>query len=140
MIVFAAMGVKHDEAAYFEETFRETGALENVVMFLNLADDPSIERTITPRVALTVAEYLAFEKDKHVLVIMTDMTNYCEALREVATARGTCRRGRGIPGTCTATSLRCTNGPAASSDQRDRSPRSRSCRCRTTTSPIRSRT
>jgi len=71
-----------------EETFRESGALENVVMFLNLADDPSIERTITPRVALTVAEYLAFERDKHVLVIMTDMTNYCEALREVATCRG----------------------------------------------------
>jgi V/A-type H+-transporting ATPase subunit B len=98
VIVFAAMGVKHDEAAYFEETFRETGALENVVMFLNLADDPSIERTITPRVALTVAEYLAFEKDKHVLVIMTDMTNYCEALREVATARGDVPTRKGYPG------------------------------------------
>ncbi len=98
VIVFAAMGVKHDEAAYFEETFRESGALENVVMFLNLADDPSIERTITPRVALTVAEYLAFERDKHVLVIMTDMTNYCEALREVATARGDVPTRKGYPG------------------------------------------
>ena len=98
VIVFVAMGVKHDDAAYFEETFRESGALENVVMFLNLADDPSIERTITPRVALTVAEYLAFERDKHVLVIMTDMTNYCEALREVATARGDVPTRKGYPG------------------------------------------
>jgi len=97
-IVFVAMGVKHDEAAYFEETFRESGALENAVMFLNLADDPSIERTITPRVALTVAEYLAFERGKHVLVIMTDMTNYCEALREVATARGDVPTRKGYPG------------------------------------------
>jgi len=98
VIVFAAMGVKHDEAAYFEESFRETGALENVVMFLNLADDPSIERTITPRVALTVAEYLAFDLEKHVLVILTDMTNYCEALREVATARGDVPTRKGYPG------------------------------------------
>ncbi|MFQ6117133.1 MAG: V-type ATP synthase subunit B, partial [Candidatus Bipolaricaulia bacterium] len=98
VIVFAAMGVKHDEAAYFEESFRESGALENVVMFLNLADDPSIERTITPRVALTCAEYLAFELEKHVLVILTDMTNYCEALREVATARGDVPTRKGYPG------------------------------------------
>jgi len=98
VIVFAAMGVKHDEAAYFEESFRETGALENVVMFLNLADDPSIERTITPRVALTVAEFLAFDLGKHVLVILTDMTNYCEALREVATARGDVPTRKGYPG------------------------------------------
>jgi len=97
-IVFVAMGVKHDDAAFFEETFRESGALENVVMFLNLADDPSIERTITPRVALTVAEYLAFDRDKHVLVIMTDMTNYCEALREVASARGDVPTRKGYPG------------------------------------------
>jgi V/A-type H+-transporting ATPase subunit B len=98
VIVFAAMGVKHDEAAFFRESFRESGALENVVMFLNLADDPSIERTITPRVALTVAEYLAFDRDKHVLVILTDMTNYCEALREVATARGDVPTRKGYPG------------------------------------------
>ena len=98
VIVFVAMGVKHDDAAYFEETFRESGALENVVMFLNLADDPSIERTITPRVALTVAEYLAFDRGKHVLVVMTDMTNYCEALREVATARGDVPTRKGYPG------------------------------------------
>jgi len=98
VIVFTAMGVKHDEAAYFEESFRETGALENVVMFLNLADDPSIERTITPRIALTVAEHLAFDLEKHVLVILTDMTNYCEALREVATARGDVPTRKGYPG------------------------------------------
>ncbi len=98
VIVFAAMGVKHDEAAFFQESFRESGALENVVTFLNLADDPSIERTITPRVALTVAEYLAFDRDKHVLVILTDMTNYCEALREVATARGDVPTRKGYPG------------------------------------------
>ncbi|MFQ6090692.1 MAG: V-type ATP synthase subunit B, partial [Candidatus Bipolaricaulia bacterium] len=98
VIVFAAMGVKHDEAAYFEESFRETGALENVVMFLNLADDPSIERTITPRIALTVAEHLAFDLEKHVLVILTDITNYCEALREVATARGDVPTRKGYPG------------------------------------------
>ncbi len=98
VIVFAAMGVKHDDATYFEETFRKSGALENVVMFLNLADDPSIERTITPRVALTVAEYLAFDRNKHVLVIMTDMTNYCEALREVASARGDVPTRKGYPG------------------------------------------
>src|SRR5208337_2662360 len=72
-VVFAAMGIKHDDAHFFRSNFEETGALKNVVMYLNLADDPSIERIITPRVALTVAEYLAYDKGKHVLVILTDM-------------------------------------------------------------------
>lgn len=97
-VVFAAMGIKHDDAHFFIQNFEETGALKNVVMFLNLADDPSIERIITPRVALTAAEYLAFDKGLHVLVILTDMTSYCEALREVATARGEVPARKGFPG------------------------------------------
>ncbi len=97
-VVFAAMGIKHDDAFFFLENFEETGALKNVVMYLNLADDPSIERVITPRVALTAAEYLAYEKGKHVLVIMTDMTSYCEALREIANARGEVPARKGFPG------------------------------------------
>lgn len=97
-VVFAAMGIKHDDAAFFINNFEATGALKNVVMFLNLADDPSIERIITPRVALTTAEYLAFEKGKHVLVIMTDVTSYCEALREIGNARGEVPARKGFPG------------------------------------------
>lgn len=97
-IVFAAMGSKHEEAQFFRKDFEESGSLKNVVMFLNLADDPSIERLITPRIALTVAEYLAFEEDMHVLVILTDMTNYCEALREVATSKGEVPSRKGYPG------------------------------------------
>ena len=97
-VVFAAMGIKHDDAFFFINSFEETGAMKNVVMFLNLADDPSIERIITPRVALTTAEFLAFEKCKHVLVILTDMTSYCEALREVANARGEVPARKGFPG------------------------------------------
>ena len=84
-IVFAAMGVKYDVAKFFIDSFEETGVLDNVALFLSLADDPSIERTITPRTALTLAEHLAFDKGKQVLVIMTDMTNYCESLREIST-------------------------------------------------------
>ena len=83
-VVFAAMGVKHDVAQYFIRNFQETGVLENVVLFLSLADAPSVERLMTPRAALTMAEYLAFHENMHVLVIMTDMTNYCEALREIS--------------------------------------------------------
>lgn len=97
-IVFAAMGTKHEEAQFFRNDFEESGSLKNVVMFLNLADDPSIERLITPRIALTVAEHLAFEEDMHVLVILTDMTNYCEALREVATSKGEVPSRKGYPG------------------------------------------
>ncbi len=97
-IVFAAMGVQHDVANLFRRSFEASGALNNVVMFLNLADDPAIERLITPRLALTVAEFLAFDQDRHILVILTDMTNYCEALREVATSKGEVPSRKGYPG------------------------------------------
>ena len=97
-VVFAAMGVKHDVARYFMRSFEESGTLDKVALFLSLADDPSIERLITPRTALTLAEYLAFERDMHVLVIMTDMTNYCESLREISTIRGEIPSRKGYPG------------------------------------------
>jgi V/A-type H+/Na+-transporting ATPase subunit B len=97
-VVFAAMGITNEEALFFRKEFERTGSLENVIMFLNLANDPSIERIITPRIALTAAEYLAYEKDMHVLVILTDMTNYCEALREIAAARSEVPGRRGYPG------------------------------------------
>jgi V/A-type H+-transporting ATPase subunit B len=97
-IVFAAMGVKHDIAAYFRDSFVKSGALTRVAMFLNLADDPPVERLVTPRVALTLAEYLAFERDMNVLVIFTDMTNYCEALRQISNIRGEVPSRKGYPG------------------------------------------
>lgn len=97
-IVFGAMGITHREASFFKESFSHSGALSKVVFFLNLADDPTIERIVTPRCALTAAEYLAFEHDMHVLVILTDMTNYCEALREISTAREEVPGRRGYPG------------------------------------------
>ncbi len=97
-IVFGAMGITHREASFFEQSFSHSGALSKVVFFLNLADDPTIERIVTPRCALTAAEYLAFEHDMHVLVILTDMTNYCEALREISTAREEVPGRRGYPG------------------------------------------
>lgn len=97
-IVFAAMGVKYDVARFFIDSFEQSGVLDNVALFLSLADDPSIERTITPRTALTLAEHLAFTKGKHVLVIMTDMTNYCESLREISTLRGEIPSRKGYPG------------------------------------------
>ena len=98
VMVFATMGVKYDVARFFIESFEASGVLANVVMFLSLADDPSIERLITPRCALTAAEYLAYQCDMHVLVIMTDMTNYCESLREVSTIRGEIPSRKGYPG------------------------------------------
>ena len=97
-VVFAAMGVKHDVARFFTDSFEESGVLDNVALFLSLADDPSIERLITPRTALTLAEYLAFSEGMHVLVIMTDMTNYCESLREISTIRGEIPSRKGYPG------------------------------------------
>lgn len=97
-IVFAAMGVKHDVAAYFRDSFAESGALTRVAMFLNLADDPPVERLVTPRAALTLAEYLAFERQMHVLVILTNMTNYCEALRQISNIRGEVPSRKGYPG------------------------------------------
>lgn len=97
-VVFAAMGITFEEASFFMKDFERTGALERVVAFINLADDPAIERIITPRVALTTAEYLAYEKDMQILVITTDLTNYCEALREIAAARSEVPGRRGYPG------------------------------------------
>jgi V/A-type H+/Na+-transporting ATPase subunit B len=97
-IVFAAMGVKHDVADFFRNSFVESGALTRVAMFLNLADDPPVERLVTPRAALTLAEYLAFEKGMHVLVVLTDMTNYCEALRQISNIRGEVPSRKGYPG------------------------------------------
>lgn len=97
-IVFAAMGVKYDVAEYFKKTFEESGVADHVCMFLNLANDPVVERLITPKVALTAAEYLAFEKGKHILVILTDMTSFAEALREVSSSKGEIPSRKGFPG------------------------------------------
>lgn len=97
-VVFAAMGITNEEAQYFMEDFEKTGALERAVVFLNLAHDPAVERLITPRMALTAAEYLAYEHDMHVLVILTDITNYCEALRQMGAAREEVPGRRGYPG------------------------------------------
>ncbi len=98
VVVFAAMGITNEEAQYFMADFERTGALQRSVVFLNLANDPAVERLVTPRMALTAAEYLAFEKDMHVLVILTDMTNYCESLREIGAAREEIPGRRGYPG------------------------------------------
>ena len=96
--MFAAIGITFEEAQYFVNDFKKTGAIERTVLFTNLANDPAIERIATPRMALTCAEYLAFEKGMHVLVIMTDITNYAEALREVSAARKEVPGRRGYPG------------------------------------------
>ncbi|MDR2111392.1 MAG: V-type ATP synthase subunit B [Spirochaetaceae bacterium] len=98
VVVFCAMGVKYDVARFFLDDFERTGVLANVVVFLSLADAPSLERLVAPRCALTAAEYLAYEKNMHVLVVMTDMTNYCEALREVSSIRGEVPSRKGYPG------------------------------------------
>jgi len=98
VIVFCAMGVKYDVARFFLDVFEHSGVLTNVAVFLSLADAPSLERLVAPRCALTAAEYLAYEKNKHVLVVMTDMTNYCEALREVSSIRGDVPSRKGYPG------------------------------------------
>ena len=98
VIVFAAMGVKNDIADYFRRSFEDSGVMDRVVMFLNLSNDPIIERILTPRCALTVAEYLAFERGMHVLVIMTDITAYCEALREFSSSKGEIPGRKGFPG------------------------------------------
>ncbi len=97
-VIFCGMGVKHDEANFFRKSFEQSGVLKNVTMFLNLADDPAVERLITPRIALTVAEHLAFNEGMHCLVILTDMTNYCEALREVSSSKGEVPSRKGYPG------------------------------------------
>ena len=97
-VVFAAIGITFEESNYFVEEFRRTGAIDRTVLFTNLADDPAVERIATPRMALTAAEYLAFEKDMHVLVILTDITNYAEALREISAANKEVPGRRGYPG------------------------------------------
>lgn len=97
-VVFAAMGITFEEASFFMNSFKETGAIDRAVMFLNLANDPAVERISTPRMALTAAEYLAFEKDMHVLVILTDITNYADSLREISAARKEVPGRRGYPG------------------------------------------
>ena len=97
-IVFAAMGVKYDVAEFFRRTFEESGVSDHVVMFMNLANDPVVERLLTPKVALTAAEYLAFEKGMHILVILTDITSFCEAMREVSSSRGEIPSRKGYPG------------------------------------------
>ena len=97
-IVFGAMGVKHDVADFFRRTFEESGVSDHVVMYLNLANDPVVERLITPKVALTAAEYLAFEKGMHILVILTDITSFCEAMREVSSSKGEIPSRKGYPG------------------------------------------
>ncbi|MBQ3620078.1 MAG: V-type ATP synthase subunit B [Methanosarcinaceae archaeon] len=97
-VVFAAMGITNEEAQHFMEDFEKTGALERAVVFMNLADDPAVERLITPKMALTTAEYLAYEHDMHVLVILTDITNYCEAMRQMGSAREEVPGRRGYPG------------------------------------------
>ncbi|MEM1928195.1 MAG: V-type ATP synthase subunit B [Acidilobaceae archaeon] len=97
-VVFAAIGIKYDDFVFFRKFFEETGALSRVAMFVNLANEPAMLRLVTPRAALTLAEYLAFERDMHVLVILTDMTNYCEALREISAARGEIPGRQGYPG------------------------------------------
>lgn len=97
-VVFAAMGVKNDVADYFRRSFEESGVLQRVVMFLNLSNDPIIERILTPRCALTVAEYLAFEKNMHILIILTDMTSYAEAVREISSSKGEIPARKGYPG------------------------------------------
>lgn len=97
-VVFAAMGITFEEANFFTESFRQTGAIDRTVMFVNLANDPAVERISTPRMALTAAEYLAFEKDMHVLVILTDITNYADSLREISAARKEVPGRRGYPG------------------------------------------
>ncbi len=97
-VVFAAIGITFEEANYFIEDFTRTGAIDRSVLFINLANDPAIERIATPRMALTAAEYLAYEKNMHVLVILTDITNYCEALREISAARKEIPGRRGYPG------------------------------------------
>ncbi len=97
-VVFAAMGVKYDVADFFRRTFEEAGVLDHVAMFVNLADDPVVERLITPRVALTLAEYLAFEQGMNILVVLSDMTSFCEALREVSSSKGEIPSRKGYPG------------------------------------------
>ncbi len=111
-VVFAAIGITFEEAEYFVSEFRRTGAIDRAVLFTNLANDPAVERIATPRMALTAAEYLAFEKDMHVLVILTDITNYADALREISAAKKEVPAAAAIPATFTPTLRQCMSAPA----------------------------
>lgn len=111
-VVFAAMGITFEESDYFVQSFKETGAIDRTVMFVNLANDPAIERIATPKMALTAAEYLAFDRGMHVLVIMTDITNYADALREVSAARKEVPADEAIRVICTQTLQHCMKEPA----------------------------
>jgi len=113
-IVFAAMGVSYANAKFFRDELASSGVLRNVGIFINLADDPPVERLILPRTALTVAEYLAYDLDRHVLVVMTDLTYYTEALREVATAKGDVPARKGYPGYLYSDLARSTSAAGAS--------------------------
>jgi V/A-type H+/Na+-transporting ATPase subunit B len=137
-VVFAAMGITKEEAHHFMADFERTGALERAVVFLNLADDPAVERIITPRLALTTAEYLAFELGMHVLVILTDMTNYCEALRQIGAAREEVPGRRGYPGYMYTDLASIYERAGIIQARRARSPSSRSSPCQVTISPTRS--
>ncbi len=134
-VVFAAIGITFEEADFFITDFKRTGAIDRTVLFLNLANDPAIERIATPRMALTAAEYLAFDCGMHVLVILTDITNYAEALREVSAARKEVPGRRGYPGYCTPTWPPCMNGPVVCWIKKAPSPWCPSCPCRKTTKP-----
>jgi V/A-type H+-transporting ATPase subunit B len=137
-IVFVGIGISHDTAETFRCAMQNSGALAHTAMFLNLASESSTQRLLTPRFALTAAEYLAAEEGRHVLVIMTDMTNYCEALREVSPATARCPAGRDIPAICISTWPLSTSVPAASAAPGARSHNCRSLPCRLKTSAIRS--
>jgi V/A-type H+-transporting ATPase subunit B len=108
------MGVKNDVADMFRRSFEETGVMDNVCMFVNLSDDPIIERIMTPRCALTAAEYLAYEQGMNVLVILTDMTSYCEAIREFSSSKGEIPSRKGYPGYCILIWLLCMKEPVSS--------------------------
>ena len=132
-VVFGAMGITFEEADFFISDFKRTGAIERAVLFINLADDPAIERIATPRTALTAAEYLAFELDMHVLVILTDMTNYAEALREISAARKEVPGRRGYPGYLYTDLATIYERAGRIKARRAQSRRSRSFRCPRTT-------
>lgn len=121
-VVFAGIGLTHADASYARDVLDERSAAGELVLLLNTADDPVIERMLTPRLALTIAEHLAFDGGRHVLVVMTDMTSYADAMREVSAARGEIRRAVPIPVTSTAIWLRCTNVAAGSRAGPVRSP------------------
>jgi len=136
-VVFAGMGLTHADAAFVRDALEPRSDAGELVLLLNTANDPVIERILTPRIALTVAEHLAFEAGHDVLVVMSDMTSYCEALREVSAAGERFQPGGPTPATCTATSPRSTNAAGASEGAPGRSPSSPRSPCRPGTSPTR---